>query len=110
LRGQRLEELAVLLAVQRDEAVTIRTRVRTEGNEPTRPRKLPGPNRYGNIVLKWGITEASHKIALNKLFDGCEKACRRLITQYGVESSRKPAGRQTLVEDNRSRATSKAAR
>lgn len=30
-----------------------------EGDEPTTARKLNGLNKYGNIVLKWGITEST---------------------------------------------------
>jgi phage tail-like protein len=29
------------------------------GNEPASPRKLPGLNKYGNVTLKWGITEST---------------------------------------------------
>jgi phage tail-like protein len=29
-----------------------------EGNEVTTPRKLPGLNKYGNLSLKWGITDS----------------------------------------------------
>jgi phage tail-like protein len=29
-----------------------------EGNEITTPRKLPGLNKYGNLTLKWGITDS----------------------------------------------------
>jgi phage tail-like protein len=29
-----------------------------EGNEPTHARKLPGMTKYGNITLKWGITDS----------------------------------------------------
>ena len=29
-----------------------------EGNEPTTVRKLPGLTKYGNITLKWGITDS----------------------------------------------------
>ncbi len=29
-----------------------------EGNEPPTPRKLPGMNKYGNVTLKWGITDS----------------------------------------------------
>ncbi len=29
-----------------------------EGNEITTPRKLPGLTKYGNISLKWGITDS----------------------------------------------------
>ncbi len=30
-----------------------------EGDEPTTARKLNGLNKYGNITLKWGITEST---------------------------------------------------
>ncbi|MGC5328280.1 phage tail protein [Brevibacillus sp. SYSU BS000544] len=29
-----------------------------EGSEPTHVRKLPGLSKYGNISLKWGITDS----------------------------------------------------
>ncbi|MTV50353.1 phage tail protein [Heliobacillus mobilis] len=29
-----------------------------EGNEVTTPRKLPGLSKYGNITLKWGVTDS----------------------------------------------------
>lgn len=29
-----------------------------EGNEPPNARKLPGLNKYGNLTLKWGITDS----------------------------------------------------
>ncbi|MBI5025187.1 MAG: phage tail protein [Nitrospirae bacterium] len=29
-----------------------------EGNEPTTVRKLSGLTKYGNIILKWGITDS----------------------------------------------------
>ena len=31
-----------------------------EGNEPTHVRKLPGLTKYGNVTLKWGITDSMH--------------------------------------------------
>src|SRR4051812_22502248 len=30
-----------------------------EGNEPTHVRKLPGLTKYGNITLKWGVTDST---------------------------------------------------
>ncbi len=30
-----------------------------EGNEPPTPRKIPGLVKYGNLSLKWGITDNS---------------------------------------------------
>jgi phage tail-like protein len=29
-----------------------------EGNEATRVRKLPGLTKYGNVTMKWGITDS----------------------------------------------------
>ncbi len=29
-----------------------------EGNEPNTVRKLPALNKYGNITLKWGVTDS----------------------------------------------------
>ena len=29
-----------------------------EGSEGTTPRKLPGLNKYGNLTLKWGVTDS----------------------------------------------------
>jgi phage tail-like protein len=29
-----------------------------EGTEPTHVRKLPGLTKYGNITLKWGVTDS----------------------------------------------------
>lgn len=29
-----------------------------EGDEVTTPRKLPGLTKYGNITLKWGVTDS----------------------------------------------------
>lgn len=29
-----------------------------EGNETTTPRKLPGLTKYGNITMKWGVTDS----------------------------------------------------
>lgn len=29
-----------------------------EGNEPTHVRKLPGLTKFGNVTLKWGITDS----------------------------------------------------
>ena len=29
-----------------------------EGTDPTHPRKLSGQTKYGNVTLKWGITDS----------------------------------------------------
>ena len=30
-----------------------------EGTDPTHPRKLSGQTKYGNVTLKWGITDST---------------------------------------------------
>jgi len=50
-----------------------------EGNEDTTVRKLPGLNKYGNLTLKWGITDDS----LN-LFDW-----RKLVMQGKMTDARR---------------------
>jgi phage tail-like protein len=49
-----------------------------EGGEPIHTRKLPGLNKYGNVTLKWGITNSM------VLYDW-----RKKIEEGKVESERK---------------------
>lgn len=37
-----------------------------EGNEPTHVRKLPGLTKYGNITLKWGVTDSQELYSWHK--------------------------------------------
>src|SRR4051812_14245268 len=37
-----------------------------EGNDPTHVRKLPGLTKYGNISLKWGITDSKELYSWHK--------------------------------------------
>lgn len=30
-----------------------------EGTDPTHPRKLSGQTKYGNVTLKWGVTDST---------------------------------------------------
>jgi phage tail-like protein len=51
-----------------------------EGNEPTTMRKLPGPLKYGNISLKWGITDSLELYNWRKeVEEGKIKSARRNI-------------------------------
>ena len=50
-----------------------------EGNETPRFRKLSGLTKYGNITLKWGITDSM------KLYDW-----RQRVIDHGAEGERKP--------------------
>lgn len=49
-----------------------------EGNEPPRFRKLSGLTKYGNITLKWGITDSM------KLYEW-----RQRVIDLGAEGERK---------------------
>jgi phage tail-like protein len=50
-----------------------------EGNEETTVRKLPGLTKYGNLTLKWGITDSSME-----LFEW-----RKLVVQGNTADARK---------------------
>lgn len=49
-----------------------------EGNEDTTVRKLPGLTKYGNLTLKWGITDSM------ELFEW-----RKLVIQGKTDEARK---------------------
>jgi len=49
-----------------------------EGNEPPTVRKLPGLVKYGNVTLKWGITDSMELYNWRKLVEqGKMKDARR---------------------------------
>ncbi|CAJ1317740.1 MULTISPECIES: phage tail protein [Paenibacillus] len=49
-----------------------------EGNEVTTPRKLPGLTKYGNITLKWGVTDST------ELYKWLEDCSNGTITRQDV--------------------------
>jgi phage tail-like protein len=49
-----------------------------EGNEPTHVRKLSGLTKYGNITMKWGITDSMDLYNWHKQ-----------VTETGAEGARK---------------------
>lgn len=49
-----------------------------EGNEVTTPRKLPGLTKYGNITLKWGVTDSLD------LFNWLQDCMNGTITRQNV--------------------------
>jgi phage tail-like protein len=65
-----------------------------EGNEPTTARKLPGLRKYGNVSLKWGITDSMDLYDWRKLVEqGKMKDARRnmaiiLMDEEGNAKSR----------------------
>jgi len=53
-----------------------------EGNEPITARKLPGLIKYGNVSLKWGITDSFD------LYDW-----RKMVEDGNIKKARKNAAR-----------------
>jgi len=52
-----------------------------EGNEPITARKLPGLIKYGNVSLKWGITDSFD------LYDW-----RKMVEDGNIKKARKNTG------------------
>ncbi|MCP5108700.1 MAG: phage tail protein [bacterium] len=49
-----------------------------EGNEVFTVRKIPGLNKYGNLTLKWGITDSSQELYdWRKQVEDCKMADAR---------------------------------
>lgn len=65
-----------------------------EGTDPTHPRKLSGQTKYGNITLKWGITDSLdlynwHKSILEKgAKDNRKNLAIILINEAGDDKAR----------------------
>ncbi|MFZ3384905.1 MAG: phage tail protein [Candidatus Methanoperedens sp.] len=65
-----------------------------EGNEPPRFRKLSGLTKYGNITLKWGITDSKDLYIWRKqiIDTGAEGARKNisiiLVDEAGADKSR----------------------
>jgi phage tail-like protein len=71
-----------------------------EGNEITTVRKLPGLTKYGNITLKWGVTD-SLEIYENwrKLVEQgkMDKARKKNVSIILMDEEGKPAARWNFV-------------
>ncbi len=63
-----------------------------EGNEAPTARKLPGLNKYGNVTLKWGVTDSM------ELYD----KWRKLVEDGRVKDARKNIAIIVLSEDGSS--------
>lgn len=50
-----------------------------EGSDPTHVRKLPGLTKYGNVTLKWGVTDSM------KLYDWHREVVDGKIRRTNVE-------------------------
>jgi phage tail-like protein len=66
-----------------------------EGTDPTHPRKLSGQSKYGNVTLKWGITDESmelfnwYKTVLEKgALDNRQNMAITLVDEAGSDKSR----------------------
>ncbi len=65
-----------------------------EGNEDTRVRKLPGLTKYGNITLKWGVTDST------ELYDW-----HRKIVAGQISDARKPVKIIVIDEEGNDKAS-----
>jgi phage tail-like protein len=65
-----------------------------EGNEPFRTRKLPGLVKYGNLVLKWGVTDSMVLYNWRKMVEqGKMKAARRNMAIILMDEEGNPVAR-----------------
>ena len=65
-----------------------------EGNEPTTVRKLPGLVKYGNLTLKWGITDSLELYNWRKMVEqGKTKDARKNIAVILMDEEGSPAAR-----------------
>jgi phage tail-like protein len=65
-----------------------------EGNEPPTARKLPGLVKYGNVTLKWGITDSldlynwRHLVEQGKMADARRNVAIILMDEEGNAAAR----------------------
>lgn len=65
-----------------------------EGNEPPTTRKQPGLIRYGNVTLKWGITDSldlykwRQQVEAGKMKEARKKMAIVLLNEEGEAASR----------------------
>ncbi len=70
-----------------------------EGNEPPTVRKLPGLVKYGNVTLKWGITDSLELYNWRKLVEqGKMKDARRNMAIILMDEEGNPAARWEFSE------------
>jgi phage tail-like protein len=64
-----------------------------EGNEPAHVRKLPGLTKYGNITLKWGVTDSMElhdwhkKVVAGQIKDQRKKVKIIVIDEAGADKA-----------------------
>lgn len=71
-----------------------------EGTDPSTPRKLPGLNEYGPLVLEVGVTDASQELfEWRQLVErGKMASARRKIAVVLLDAERQPAARWEFDE------------
>ena len=70
-----------------------------EGNEPPTVRKQPGLVKYGNVILKWGITDSLDLYNWRKeVEDGKTKGARKNIAIVLLNEEGQPALRWELSQ------------
>lgn len=71
-----------------------------EGNEPPTPRKLPGLNQYGPLILETGITDSSIELYEWRTLveQGKMDEARRAIALVLLDATGNPAARWTFRE------------
>jgi|LGVE01.1.fsa_nt_gb phage tail-like protein len=71
-----------------------------EGNEPTTVRKLAGLRKYGNITLKWGITDSMELYEgwRKPVEDGKTDEVRKNVAIILMDEMGNPAARWEFVE------------
>ncbi len=70
-----------------------------EGHEPITVRKLPGLIKYGNVSLKWGITDSFALYDWRKMVeDGNIKKARKNVAIIVLDDEGSPAARWEFSE------------
>ncbi|MHC1599762.1 MAG: phage tail protein [Candidatus Methanospirareceae archaeon] len=71
-----------------------------EGNELTTVRKLPGLTKYGNVTLKWGITDSLelYENWRKPVEDGKMADARKNVAIILMDEEGSPAARWEFVE------------
>ncbi|MFD2673187.1 phage tail protein [Marinicrinis sediminis] len=68
-----------------------------EGDDITTPRKLPGLTKYGNITLKWGVTDSMELFEwLQDAMDGTIE--RKTVTIIAIDEEGSDAATWQIME------------
>ncbi len=70
-----------------------------EGNEPPTLRKLPGLAKFGNVTLKWGVTDSLELYEWRRLVEiGKISEARRNVAIIVLDDEGQPAARWEFYE------------